>query len=65
VRREVLYNILVELASLMKLVRLIKLSLNESYSKVSIAKHFSESFPFQNGLKQGEALSPLILNFVV
>jgi hypothetical protein len=44
----------------MKLVRLIKMRLNETYSKVRIGKHLSDSFPIQNGLKQGDDLSPLI-----
>jgi hypothetical protein len=47
----------------MKLVRLIKMCLNEAYSKVHIGKHLSDSFPIQNGLKQGDALSPLFFNF--
>jgi hypothetical protein len=61
VRREVLYNILIEFGIPMKLVRLIKMCLNEIYSKVRIGKHLSDSFPIQNGLKQGDALSPLLL----
>jgi hypothetical protein len=36
VRREVLYNILIELGIPMKLVRLIKMCLNETYSRVRI-----------------------------
>jgi hypothetical protein len=32
--------------------------LNETYNKVRIGKHLSNSFPIQNGLKQGDALSP-------
>jgi hypothetical protein len=43
----------------MKLVRLIKMCLNETYSKVHIGKHLSDNFPIQNGLKQGDALLPL------
>jgi hypothetical protein len=43
----------------MKLVWLIKMCLNVTYSKVHISKHFSDSFPIQNGLKRGDALSPL------
>jgi hypothetical protein len=39
--------------------------LNETYSEVRIGKHFSDSFPIQNGLKQGDALSPLIFNFAL
>jgi hypothetical protein len=62
VRREVLYNILTEFGVPMKLVRLIKMCLNETYSKVCIGKHLSDSFPIKNGLKQGNALSPLLFN---
>jgi hypothetical protein len=39
VRREVLCNILTEFGVPMKLVRLIKMCLNETYSKVRIGKH--------------------------
>jgi hypothetical protein len=63
VRREVLYNILIELGIPVKLVKLIKMWLNETYSKFHIGKHLSNSFPIQNGLKQGAALSPLLFNF--
>jgi hypothetical protein len=45
VRREVLYNILIEFGVPMKLVRLIKMCLNETYSRVHIGKHLSDSFP--------------------
>jgi hypothetical protein len=36
--------------------------LNETHSKVHIGKHVSDSFPIQNGLKQGDALTPLLFN---
>jgi hypothetical protein len=65
VRKEVLYNILIEFGVPMKLVRLIKMCLNETYSKVHIGKHLSDSFPIKNGLKQGDALSPLFFNFAL
>jgi hypothetical protein len=39
--------------------------LNETYSKVRIGKHLSDSFPIQNGLKQGHAPSPLFFNSVL
>jgi hypothetical protein len=39
VRREVLYNNLIEFAVPMKLLRLIKMCLNETYSIVRIRKH--------------------------
>jgi hypothetical protein len=65
VRRELLYNILIEFGILMKLIRLIKMFLNETYSKVHIGKHLSDSFLIQNGLKQGDALSPLLFNLAL
>jgi hypothetical protein len=39
--------------------------LNEIYSKVRIGKHLPDYFPIQNGLKQGDALSPLLFNFAL
>jgi hypothetical protein len=36
--------------------------LNEIYSKVCVGKHLSDSFPIQNGLKAGDALSPPFFN---
>jgi hypothetical protein len=39
--------------------------LNETYSKVRIGKNLSVNLPIQNGLKQGDALSPLLLNFAL
>jgi hypothetical protein len=35
------------------------------HSKVRIGKNLSDSFPIQNGLKQGDALSPLIFIFAL
>jgi hypothetical protein len=65
VRREVLYNIPIEFGVPMKLVRLLYMCLTETYSKVRIGKHWSDSFLIQNGLKQGDALSPLLFNFAL
>jgi len=39
--------------------------LNETYSTVWIGKNLSDMFPVRNGLKQGDALSPLLLNFAL
>jgi len=63
VRSDVLYNILIEFGILMKLVRLTKMCLNETYSRARVGKHLSDMFPIKNGLKQGDALSPLLINF--
>jgi hypothetical protein len=41
------------------------LCLNETYSKVRIGKLLSGTFPIQNGLKQGDALSPLLFSFAL
>ena len=46
----------------MKLARLIKICLNETYSRVRVDKHMSDMFPITNGLKKGDALSSLLLN---
>jgi hypothetical protein len=64
VRREVLYNILIEFGIHLKPVR-IKMSLNETYSRVWLSKHLSDMFPIKKGLKEGDALSSLLLNFVL
>jgi hypothetical protein len=65
VRREVLYDILIEFGIPRKLVRLIKMCSNETYNKIRIGKLLSGEFPIQNGLKQGDALSPLLFNFAL
>jgi hypothetical protein len=49
----------------MRVVRLIKVCLNETYRKVRTGKHLSDNFPIQNDLKQGDALSPLFFNFAL
>jgi hypothetical protein len=49
----------------MKLVSLIKMCLNETYSKVYIGKNLWDAFPIRNGLKQGNALLSLLFNFAL
>jgi hypothetical protein len=65
IKREVLCNTLIEFGIPKKLVRLIKMCLNESYSNVRIGKLLSDKFPIQNGLKPGDALSPLLFDFAL
>jgi hypothetical protein len=62
VRMEVLYNILIEFGIPRKLDGLIKICLNETYGTIHTDKNLSDKFSIQNGPKQGDALSPLLLN---
>ena len=55
-----MYKILIEFGVPKKLVRLIKMCLSETYSRVRVGKNLSEMFPIRNGLKQGNALSPFL-----
>jgi hypothetical protein len=64
VRGEVLYNVLSEFGIPKKLVRIIKLCLTETYSRVRVGKNLSDMFPIRNGSKQ-DALSPLISNLAL
>jgi hypothetical protein len=49
----------------MKMVRLIKMCLNETYKRVRVGKHLSDMFPIKNGLKKEDALSPFLFNFAL
>jgi hypothetical protein len=59
------YCILIGFGVPIKLVRQINICLNETYSRVHISKHLSDTFPIQNGLKQGDALLPLLSNLAL
>jgi hypothetical protein len=63
--RAVLYNILIQFGIPMKLVRLIKMFLNETCGTVQVSKRLSDMFPNKNGLNKGYALSPLLFKFAV
>jgi len=62
---EILYNILIEYGVPRKLVRLIKMCLTETYSRVRVGKNLSDRFPIRNALKQRDALSPMLFNFAL
>jgi hypothetical protein len=59
------YNILIEFCMPMPLLRLLRMYLNVTYSKVRIHKLLSDTFHIQNVLKQGGALLPLLFNFAL
>ena len=60
-----MYNILIEFGIPTKLVRLIEMCLNETYSRVQVGKHLSDMFSIKNGLKQRDILLPLLFNFAL
>ena len=60
-----MYNIFTEFVIPMKLVRIIKMCLNETYNRVWVGKNLSDMFPIRNDLKQGNAFSPILFNFAL
>jgi hypothetical protein len=64
-KREVLYTNLIAFGVPKKLVTLIKICLNETYSKVRVGKRLPDKFHIQNGLEKGDALSPLFFSFAL
>jgi hypothetical protein len=65
VKREVIYNIMLEFGIPKKQIRLVRMCSNETYNKDRISRLLSDTFPIRNGLKQGNALSPLLFNFAL
>jgi hypothetical protein len=63
IKREVHYNILLEFGVPKKLVRPIKMCLNETCSKVCIGKLLSDKFAIQNWLKQGDTHITIALEY--
>ena len=47
------------------LIRLIKMCLTETYSRVRVGKNLSDVFPIRNGLNQGDAVLALLFNFAL
>jgi hypothetical protein len=65
VRREVLYKILIEFDIPIKLARLIKMCLTETFNGVRGGKSLCDLFLIRNGLKQGDILWPFLFNFAL
>ena len=61
-KREVLYNIFIEFGKPMNLIRLIKMCLDETSSRMRVSKHLSDMFPIGNGLKQGDVITRVHIN---
>jgi hypothetical protein len=53
------------LASSRNWLRLIKICLNETCTRLGVGKHLSGMFHIENGLKLGDAFLPLLFNFVL
>ena len=60
-----MYNILIEFGIPMKMVRPIKMCLTETYSRVRVGKNLIDMFHIKNGMKKGDALTPLLFNFAL
>ena len=41
------------------------MSLTETCSRVRVGKNVTDRFPIRNGLKQGDALSPMLFNLAL
>jgi hypothetical protein len=65
VGREVLCSVLIGFEIPRKLVGLISMYLNETYSTVRTGKFQSDKFPVQNGLKQEDTLSSMLFEFAL
>jgi len=48
-----------------KVIALMKMCLNNAYNNAPIGLYLSDKLPIQNGLKQGDALSPVLFIFAV
>jgi hypothetical protein len=63
VRWEVLYNIVIEFGK--HETGKANKNVFEAYKRVRAEKYLTDMFPIRYGLKQGDALSPLLFNFVL
>ena len=65
IKREKFYSILIRFGIPKKLVQLVRMCLRDPISRVRIGNDVSDSFEIRSGLKQDDALSPLLFNFVL
>jgi hypothetical protein len=60
-----LVNILIDFGIPVKLVMLIKMFLNEPFSRFQVGKYLFDMFPINNGLKKVDALKPVLFSFAL
>ena len=60
-----MYDTLIDFGIPMKLVRFIKMCRSETCNTVRVGKHLWDMLPIRNGLKEGDALSPLLFKFAL
>lgn len=65
VERSQVWNAMAEFSIPKKLIRMTKVCMEGGTSKVRVNNKLSNSFEINNGLKQGDALSPLLFNLVL
>jgi len=58
-RSQVLCNILIQLITLIKLVKLLIMCLNETYGKIWVGIHLPDTVPVHNNLNLRDALLPI------
>ena len=58
-------NIPIKFGFTLEVVRLIKMCLNKTYSRIRVSKNLSDIFPTRNGSKTGDALLSSLLNFAL
>ena len=64
-KKEFISSNLIKFGVPRNLVGLVKTCLDVTQSKVRIGNYLFSSFPIENGLKHGDALSPLLFNFAL
>lgn len=65
IKRERIFEILIRLGIPKKLVNLVQVCLKDTKGRVKIGNQMSEIFNIHSGLKQGDALLPLLFNLVL
>lgn len=65
VHRGTVIKVLKELQFPSKIIRLVAMCLEQTFCKVRTSASISEQFEVKTGLRQGDALSPILFNLVL